>query len=87
MDAKGWLLVFSAIGAAFAIALAAIGAALGQGNAVRGAMDAIGRNPESQGKLMPVLIIGLAFIESLCLYAFVVSLALLFFNPLMKYLQ
>ncbi len=87
MDAKGWLLVFSAIGAAFAIALAAIGASIGQGNAVRGAMESIGRNPESQGKLMPVLIIGLAFIESLCLYALLISLALLFFNPLMKFVQ
>jgi F-type H+-transporting ATPase subunit c len=87
MDAKGWLLVFSAIGAAFAIAVAAAGASIGQGNAVRGAMDSIGRNPESQSKLMPVLIIGLAFIESLCLYALVVSLILLFANPLIKFLQ
>lgn len=81
---KGTLLVISALSAAIAIGIATIGTALGQGNAISKAMEAIGRNPEAQSKIMPVLLIGLAFIESLCLYALLISLALLFFNPLLE---
>ncbi|NDD28397.1 MAG: F0F1 ATP synthase subunit C, partial [Proteobacteria bacterium] len=40
--------------------------------------EAIGRNPESTGRLQTVMIIGLAFIESLAIYALVVALILLF---------
>ncbi|MCE1248454.1 MAG: ATP synthase F0 subunit C [Firmicutes bacterium] len=82
-DNRAKLLIISAFAAAFAIAFAALGTGIGQGNAVKGAMEAIGRNPEAQNKIFPALILGLAFIESLALYALLVSLALLFFNPLL----
>jgi F-type H+-transporting ATPase subunit c len=82
-DNRAKFLIVSAFAAAFAIALAALGTGLGQGNAVKGAMEAIGRNPEAQSKIFPALVLGLAFIESLALYALLVSLALLFFNPLL----
>lgn len=87
VGAKGWLVVFSALAAAIGIGIATIGPGLGQGNAVSRAMEAIGRNPESQSKILPTLLIGLAFMESLVLYALLISLALLFFNPLIDLLK
>lgn len=69
---------FALIGAAIAIGLAAFGTGLGQGNAIGKAMEAIGRNPEASGKIQTLLLIGLAFIESLCIYALVISFMLLF---------
>ncbi|MFH1454174.1 MAG: ATP synthase F0 subunit C [Armatimonadota bacterium] len=67
---------FALIGAALAIAFGAFGAALAQGNAIGKAMEAIGRNPEASGKIQTALLIGLAFIESLCLYALLISILL-----------
>lgn len=84
VGAKGLLVVISALAAALGVGIATIGPGLGQGNAVARAMEAIGRNPESQSKIMPTLLIGLAFMESLVLYALLVSLVLLFLNPFIK---
>lgn len=77
-DAIIALKIFAALAAAIAIGLGTIGTGLGQGNAVAKAMEAIGRNPEATGRLQTVMIIGLAFIESLAIYALVVALILLF---------
>ena len=84
IETRGKLLIVSAFSAAFSIGLAAFGAALGQGNALARALEAIGRNPESQSKIFPTLVLGLAFIESLALYALLIALALVFFNPLIS---
>lgn len=87
VKAKGWILVFSALAAALGIGIATIGPGLGQGKAVASAMEAIGRNPESQSKLFLLLIIGLAFMESLTIYALVISLTLVFSNPFVNMLK
>jgi len=65
-----------ALATGLAIGIAALGGAIGQGNAVRGAMDGISRNPGASGKIMTTLIIGLALIESLVIYALVISFIL-----------
>jgi F-type H+-transporting ATPase subunit c len=63
--------------AAFAIGIAAFGGALGQGKAAQAALDGIARNPAAQGKLFVPMIIGLALIESLVIYAFVIAFMLI----------
>ena len=63
----------ASIGSALAIGLAAFGGSLGQARTAASALDAIGRNPAAQGKIFVPMIIGLALIESLVLYAFVVA--------------
>lgn len=68
--------VMAMLGAAIAIGFGAFGAALAQGNAIGKAMEAIGRNPEASSNIRNVLLIGLAFIESLCIYALVISILL-----------
>jgi F-type H+-transporting ATPase subunit c len=54
-----------------ALGLAAIGSGFGLGMAVRGAMEAIGRQPEASGKIQTTMIIGCALIEALTIYALV----------------
>ena len=65
--------VMALFAAALAIGIGTIGTALGQGNAIAKAMEAIGRNPEAAGTIRTTLLIGLAFIESLCIYALVIA--------------
>jgi len=62
-----------AIGAGIAIAGAAFGAALGQGRAVGAAMESIGRNPNSADRIQTPMIIGIAFMEALGIYALVIA--------------
>ncbi|GBD15717.1 ATP synthase subunit c [bacterium HR26] len=64
--------------AALAIGLGAIGPGIGIGLAVRGAMDAIGRNPEAEGAVRLTMIIGAALAEAVAIYAFVVALIIAF---------
>lgn len=61
------------LGVALALGLAAFGGALGQAKIGTAAMDGIARNPAAQPKMFVPMIIGLALIESLVLYAFVIA--------------
>ncbi len=65
-----------ALAAGLAIGIAAVGAALGQGRAVAAAMESIGRNPNSADKIQTPMIIGIAFIEALAIYALVIAFTL-----------
>lgn len=62
--------------AGVAISLAAFGCALGQGRAVAAAMESIGRNPNSADRIQTPMIIGLAMIEALGIYALVIAFTL-----------
>jgi len=79
---KTFILGLSAISAGLAIGTAALGAGIGQGQAVRGACEGMARNPQMAGKLTTTMLIGLAIIEALAIYALVIALILLFANPL-----
>lgn len=68
---------FVALAAGFGIAVAAFGGALAQGRAVSAALDGIARNPGASGKMFVPMILGLALIESLVIYAFVIAIMLL----------
>ncbi|MBI5048618.1 MAG: ATP synthase F0 subunit C [Deltaproteobacteria bacterium] len=74
-----------AIAAGFGMGIAAFGTGLAQGNAVRGALEGIARNPGASGKIMTTMLVGLAMIESLAIYVLVIALILLYANPLIKY--
>ena len=65
-----------AMAAGLAIGIAAVGAALGQGRAVAAAMESIGRNPNSADRIQTPMIIGIAFIEALAIYALVIAFTL-----------
>lgn len=59
--------------AALAIALGAIGPAIGIGMIGMKAMEAIGRNPDAQGKILPAMLLGMAFAEAIAIYALVIA--------------
>ncbi len=64
--------------AAIAIAIGAIGPALGIGKLASKAMEAIGRNPEAAPKIQTAMILGIAFTEAIAIYALVVALIIKF---------
>src|SRR5690349_7220353 len=61
------------IGAALAIGLAVLGGALGQGRAAAAALEGISRYPGATSRIQTPMIIGLALIESLVLFAFALA--------------
>lgn len=61
-----------ALASPLAVGLAAFGSGIGLGLAVKGAMEAIGRQPEASGKILTNMIIGAALIEALTIYALIV---------------
>ena len=58
------------------IAIAAAGCGLGQGKAVSAACEGIARNPQAAGDIRTTMIIGLALIEALVIYALVAAFAI-----------
>src|SRR4030042_899594 len=67
----------AAIAAGLAIGIAALGTGIGQGIGLSKACEGVARNPGASGKITTTLIIGLAMIESLAIYALLVSLGIL----------
>ena len=67
---------YIALAAGFCVSFAAFGGALAQGRAASAALEGIARNPNAPDKLFVPMILGLALIESLVIYAFVLSLIL-----------
>jgi F-type H+-transporting ATPase subunit c len=79
--------LYSAVVAGFAIALSSIGCGYSQGIAIRSAVEGVARNPEASGKITVTMMIGLAMIESLCIYTLVICLILIYANPVSKLIQ
>ena len=77
-----WTVVAAMMGVSFAAGLCSVA----QGGAVKSAIESIARQPETAAKIQLILMIGLAFIESLVLYTLFVSIILLFVNPFIKYI-
>jgi F-type H+-transporting ATPase subunit c len=79
--AKASYFGLATVGCAIGIGLAALGCGIGMGHGLRGATEGTARNPGVSGKIMTTLIIGLAMIESLAIYALVVVLITFYANP------
>lgn len=74
---KSSVMAMAAIGAPIGIGIAALGTGIGQGIGLSKACEGVARNPGASGKITTTLIVGLALIESLCIYAFLVALGVL----------
>ncbi len=61
------------IGAGIAMGLGAFGPAIGIGNLVGKALEALGRNPEAQSVIQTNMILGIAFAEAIAIYALVTA--------------
>jgi len=66
------------LAAGIAMGIGAIGPGIGIGIAVRGAMEAIGRNPEAEGPVRTTMIIGAGLAEAVAIYSLVIALILIF---------
>lgn len=64
----------AALGAGLGIGIAAAGGAIGQGRATGEACAGLARNPGAGGRIQIMLLIGLAFMESVVIYALVIAL-------------
>ena len=80
----GTFFSYAVLAAGFGIGIAAFGTGIGQGLAVKSSVEGIARNPEASGKITVTMLIGLAMIESLCIYALVVALIILYAYPMAK---
>ena len=69
------------LAAGIGMGIGTLGTGIGQGLAVKSAVEGVSRNPGASGKILTNMMIGLAMIESLATYALVVSLIILFANP------
>lgn len=67
-----------AIGSGIAIGLAGLGGALGMGFAISKANEGISRQPEAEEKIRSSLMIGLVFIETVVIYALIVTILIIF---------
>lgn len=76
----------SLIAVGLAMGLGTIGTGMGMGQGLSGATSAVGRNPEAQGKILLTMMVGMAMIESLAIYALVIALVVLYANPLLKFI-
>ena len=55
------------------IGLGALGPGIGVGLIGAKAMEALGRNPEAQGKILPAMLLAMAFAEAIAIYALILS--------------
>ncbi len=85
MDLTNLTVLVSVAGASLSTAIGCFAPALGQGRAVATALSSLASQPDAAGTITRTLFVGLAMIESLAIYAFVVSMILIFANPFWNY--
>ena len=81
MDNITIIAVASIVIAGITISLGSIGPALAEGRAVATALTSLAQQPDASATITRTLFVGLAMIESIAIYCFVVSMILIFANP------
>ena len=81
MDSITLIAIVSILSAGLTISIGVIGPALGEGKAVATALASLAQQPDASATIARTLFVGLAIIESLAIYCFVVSMILIFANP------
>ena len=85
MDSLTIIAVASIIITGLTIAVGAMAPALAEGKAVATALSSLAQQPDASATITRTLFVGLAMIESLAIYCFVVSMILIFANPFWNY--
>jgi F-type H+-transporting ATPase subunit c len=81
MDSTTLIAVVSIVVTGMTIALGSIAPALGEARAVATALNSLAQQPDAAATITRTLFVGLAMIESLAIYCFVISMILIFANP------
>ena len=69
-----------AIAAGIAVC-AGLGTGIGEGIAASKAVEAVGRNPEAEGKIRTMMILGIALTETVAIYGLLIAIILIFVFP------
>lgn len=81
MDSTTIIAVVSIIAAGLTTAIGCMIPAFGQGKAIGTALSSIAQQPDAEQTITRTLFVGLAMLESLAIYCFVISMILIFANP------
>jgi len=83
LDPFAFILGMGQIAAAIAV-LNGIATAIGQARVASTAIESIARQPEARGSITSTMFVGLAMAETSGIYGLVISILLLFANPLVN---
>lgn len=81
MDATTIIAIVSVITAGITTAFGCLGPAIGEGKAISTALSSLAQQPDAAATITRTLFVGLAMVESLAIYCFVISMILIFANP------
>lgn len=81
MDNISLIAIVSIVTAGLTTAIGCMMPALGEGKSVSSALTSIAQQPDAAPTITRTLFVGLAMIESIAIYCFVVSMILIFANP------
>ena len=81
MDSSALVAVVSIVTAGITTSIGVTMPALGQGKSISSALSSIAQQPDAASTITRTLFVGLAMIESLAIYCFVISMILVFANP------
>jgi F-type H+-transporting ATPase subunit c len=82
MDNVGLIGAVSILTAGLTLAIGSLGPALGEARAAAQALAAIAQQPDEANTITRTLFVSLAMIESTAIYCFVLSMILIFTNPI-----
>ena len=86
MDSTTAIAIASIVTAGMTIGIGCLAPALGEGKSVATALTSLAQQPDASATITRTLFVGLAMIESLAIYCFVVSMILIFANPFWKHI-
>ena len=81
MDNSTIIAMVSIITAGVTTSIGCIGPALAEGRSVATALSSLAQQPDAASTITRTLFVGLAMIESIAIYCFVISMILIFANP------
>ncbi len=81
MDSTTIVAIVSIVTAGLTTSIGCMFPALSEGKAVSTALNSIAQQPDAAPTVTRTLFVGLAMIESIAIYCFVVSMILIFANP------
>ncbi|MDB5977384.1 MAG: alternate ATPase, subunit [Nevskia sp.] len=81
MDSMTLIAVASIVIAGITTSFGTMAPALAEGRAVAAALEALAQQPDAAATITRTLFVGLAMIESMAIYCFVLSMILIFANP------
>lgn len=81
MDNTSLIAIVSIVTAGLTTGIGCMMPAVGEGKSVSSALTSIAQQPDAAPTITRTLFVGLAMIESIAIYCFVVSMILIFANP------